>query len=103
MKRPYVQKRTFVDTRAEGDGLFSGTMRRRCAIARELLRRVYETHSAGCCLHLFADDFNTDDISVGFCMGVASEADHGVCLGLAKFFASLTRKQRTAFLRGPRR
>jgi hypothetical protein len=56
--------------------------------------RIYETHAAGCCLHIVLDDGNNDDASVAFCQKWARDRGHVLCISVADRFAQLTEEQR---------
>ena len=59
-----------------------------------LVAKVYDTHAAGCCLHLITDDGNLRDSDIAFCIQDAKDHNHPICLTAALAIAQLSRTQR---------
>ena len=62
--------------------------------ALPFVRTLYESHGAGCCLHIVLDDGNIEDSSVEFCIRYAEEQGHGSCAALARMLRSMSKTQR---------
>jgi hypothetical protein len=59
-----------------------------------LVRRIYERHCAGCCLHIVTDDGNIEQGHVDFCVQQAKDQQHADCLAAAEMLAAMTETQR---------
>lgn len=62
----------------------------------EALKGIYARHCAGCCLHIFADDGNTEQEHIDFCRDCASERGHDDCLRIARRLSEMTELERIA-------
>jgi hypothetical protein len=61
----------------------------------ELLRRsIYRSHAAGCCLHIWLDDNNTDDDTAAWVLDYAKEHGHEDCVALAEIGVQMSKTQR---------
>lgn len=54
------------------------------ALLKDCIRRIYEDHCVGCCLHVVTDDGNVDDDSIAFCITYAKEQGHPFCEEVAR-------------------
>jgi len=59
-----------------------------------LVREIYKSHAAGCCLHILTDDGNVADDHAEFCLKTAREEGHLVCQRAAEMLVAMTRTQR---------
>lgn len=59
-----------------------------------LVNKLYERHSAGCCLHIVLDDGNIKLSDVEFCMGYAKAKEHKECFELAALLSKCSITQR---------
>jgi hypothetical protein len=59
-----------------------------------LVRKIYEKHAAGCCLHIVTDDDNTENHMVDFCIQRAQEQGHRDCEEAAVLLRRMSRTQR---------
>lgn len=58
------------------------------------LKAVYRRHSAGCCLHILADDGNIEQGHADWCAGYACAKDHPDCRTAAGLLADMTDNER---------
>mgnify|MGYP007099593035 FL=1 len=63
------------------------------------LAAVYETHAAGCCWHILADDGNVRRKDVAFCVKDARTHGHPACLAVIEPMLALSWTQRRHLLR----
>lgn len=61
-----------------------------------LVRAVYKTHCAGCCLHIVTDDDNFEQRHADFCLKWAKESQHPTCILAAEALVQMTNTQRHA-------
>lgn len=59
-----------------------------------LVKKLYERHSAGCCLHVVLDDGNVEIDFVEFSLDVAKRNLHEECKQLAELLMSMSITQR---------
>jgi hypothetical protein len=59
-----------------------------------IVRRIYEGHCAGCCLHILTDDGNCEQSSADFCLQWARERGHEDCIAAAEMLVQMTDTQR---------
>jgi len=59
-----------------------------------LVKQLYRTRAAGCCLHIVLDDGNVEDGSVKYCINYAKEQGHNDCDVLANILLSMSKTQR---------
>lgn len=66
-----------------------------------MIRAIHESPggAAGCCLHIFTDDFNLGRGNAEFCAEWARERGHALCLETATALASMTRSQQRRAVR----
>jgi len=59
-----------------------------------LVRKVYDQHGAGCCLHVVVDDGNWQQCFADSCLEWARENGHPDCIAAAEMLAQMTGTQR---------
>lgn len=62
-----------------------------------LVKQLYDSDSAGCCLHIVLDDGNVEDHSVQCCI---DNAKHDFCRDLAIILMKMSKTQRLKLGRG---
>lgn len=63
------------------------------------IRKIYEEHPAGCCLHLALDDGNMRNDHLAVCLAAAIESEHGRCKRVAEALFALPMLERAALYR----
>ncbi len=64
-----------------------------------LVKKVYERHAAGCCLHVVLDDCNYEREFAEFCLEYAKEQKHPECIELAEKLVQMSNTQRSKLAR----